>query len=149
LAGNGIVGLHTVQFTTGAYLDGGSIAGTITGDAGSPAADPTGGTVIATDSNPFDGPNFNVFQTTKLAAADTYSLIYLPNGLYYIVCVLDTNHDGDFDPSTGDAVGGYGVNFASDPPDLHPDSLSVEGGAHLTGKNFTLYDPSTASGTVQ
>jgi methionine-rich copper-binding protein CopC len=146
LAGNGIVGLHTVQFTTGAYLASGAIAGTITGDAGTPAADPTGATVIASNSNPFNGPNFSVFQSTKVTAGNTYDLIYLPNGLFYIVCVMDTNHDGDLDPSTGDAVGGYGVTF---PNDLDPDSVAVDGGAHVSGKNFTLYDPSTASGTVQ
>jgi len=33
--------------------------------------------------------------------------------------------------------------------DINPDSIAVAGGAHVTGKNFTLYDPSTASGTVQ
>jgi methionine-rich copper-binding protein CopC len=146
-AGNGIVGLHTVTFTTGATLAAGSIAGTVTGDAGSAAADPTGATVIASNSNPFVGGSFSVFNSTKVAGNDTYSMPNLPDGLYYIVSVLDTNHDNDLDPSTGDAVGAFGVNISLG--DTNPDSLAIEGGTHLTGKNFTLYDPSTASGTVQ
>ena len=147
LAGNGILGLHTVTFTTGATLASGSIAGTITGDAGSPAANPAGAQVIASDSNPFNGPDFGTFSSVKVAANGTYTLPYLIDGLYYVVSVLDTNHDGNLDPSTGDAVGGYGVNFATN--DLHPDSVAVAGGAHVAGKNFALYDPASASGTVQ
>ena len=145
-AGNGIVGLHTATFTTGATLASGSIAGTVTGDAGSPAADPSGATVLASNSNPFVGGSFSVFNSTKVAANDTYTMPNLPDGLYYIVSVLDTNHDNDLDPSTGDAVGAFGVDISLG--DTTPDSLAIAGGAHLTGKNFALFDPSTASGTV-
>jgi methionine-rich copper-binding protein CopC len=145
LAGNGIVGIHTVQFTTAATLAAGSIGGTVTGDAGTPAADPTGATVIAADGSPFGGL-FNVFGSVKVAANNTYNVLYLPDGTYYIVSVMDTNHDGDLDPSSGDAVGGYGADVGGG--DLDPDSVAVAGGAHVTGKNFALYDPTTASGTV-
>jgi methionine-rich copper-binding protein CopC len=147
LAGNGIVGLHTVTFTTGAQLASGSIGGIVTGDAGSAAADPTGATVIATDSNPLNSDVFGVFSSVKVAANDTYSTPYLPDGLYYIISVKDTNGDNDLDPTSGDAIGAYGVNVAT--ADLSPDSIAVDAGAHVTGKNFTLFDPSTASGTVQ
>ncbi len=147
LAGNGILGLHTVTFTTAAQLAGGSIAGTIAGDAGTQAADPTGATVIAADVSPFDNDSFHVFASAKVATNDTYTLPYLPDGLYYyIISVKDTNGDGDLDPSDGDAIGAYGVDFATQ--DFNPDSVVIDGGAHVTGRNFGLYDPSTARGTI-
>jgi hypothetical protein len=147
LAGNGIVGVHTVQFTTAATLAGGSIAGTVAGDPGTPAANPSGTTVVAVDSSPFNGEPFNVFGSTKVAANYNYSVLYLVDGTYSIVGAKDTNGDGNLDPFTGDAVGGFGVDI--DNADLVPDSIAVAGGAHVTGKNFALFDPSTASGTVQ
>jgi len=147
LAGNGIVGLHTITFTTGAQLASGSIGGTVTGTAGSAAADPTGATVIATDSSPFGNDLFGVLGSVKVATNDTYGVLHLPDGLYYIISVKDTNGDNNLDPTTGDAIGAYGVDVVA--ADLSPDSIAVNAGAHVTGKNFTLFDPSAASGTVQ
>jgi len=147
LAGNALQGVHTFVFTTASTLASGSIAGTITGDAGTPAADPTGATVIAADSSPFDGGDFNVFGTATVAGNNTYNVLYLPDGLYYLLAILDTSGNGNLDPSEGDAIGMYGVDIAA--ADLDPDSILVAGGAHVTGKNFKLIDPSAVSGTVQ
>lgn len=146
LAGNGFVGLKTVQFSTASSLAAGRIAGTISGDAGTPAADPTGATLIATDANPFNTDSFNVFGSAVVAGDNTYGVLYLPDGLYYILCVMDTNHDGDLDPTLGDAVGGFGVDVGQG--DLDPDSIAVDGGAHVTGKNFAMFDPITVSGSL-
>lgn len=146
LAGNGIVGVHTVQFTTAATLAGGSIGGTVTGDPGTGANDPTGAQLIATDSNPFNQETFHVFGSNTVAGNNTYNVLYLPDNLYYIITVMDTNHDGDLDPSSGDAVGGFGVDIPNN--DLDPDSIAVAGGAHVTGKNFAMFDPASVSGTV-
>ncbi len=145
LAGNGIVGVHTVQFTTATTLAAGSIGGTVAGDPGSGANDPTGAQMIVADGNPFSS-EVNVFGSTTVAGNNTYNVLYLPDNLYYVITVMDTNHDGDLDPSSGDAVGGFGVDIPNG--DLDPDGIAVEGGAHLTGKNFAMYDPTTASGTV-
>jgi len=145
LAGNGIVGVHTVQFTTASTLAGGSIGGTVTGDPGTGANDPTGEQLIVADGNPFSSA-VNVFGSATVAGNNTYNVLYLPDHLYYVITVMDTNHDGDLDPSSGDAVGGFGVDVANG--DLDPDSIAVVGGAHVTGKNFAMYDPTTASGTV-
>ncbi len=145
LAGNGIDGLHTVTFTTAAQLASGSIAGTITGDAGSEADDPTGATVIAADGIPFSGP-FNIIGSVKVAANNTYAIPYLSDDVYYLLCVMDTSGDGDLDPGAGDAIGAYGVDFATS--DFNPDSVYVSAGAHVTGNDFTLFDPSAVTGTV-
>lgn len=146
LAGNGIEGLHTVVFTTAAQLADGSIAGTITGDPGSPAADPTGAALIAAGDSPFTEDSFSIIGSTTVATNNTYSVIHLPDGYYYLISVLDTNDDGNLDPDDGDAIGGYGVDFEA--ADLEADSVVIDGGTHATGKNFKLYDPSVASGTV-
>ncbi|HET6463217.1 MAG TPA: Ig-like domain-containing protein, partial [Candidatus Krumholzibacteria bacterium] len=143
LAGNGIVGVTTVKFTTATTLAPGSIAGAVTGDAGTPAANPSGAVVIATDASPFNGDPFHTFGSTKVPASYNYSILYLVDGTYYIVSVKDSNGDGDLDPSNGDAIGGFGVDVPLN--DLDPDAIEVAGGAHVTGKNFALYDPSTAS----
>jgi methionine-rich copper-binding protein CopC len=145
LSGNGIAGLHTVVFTTGSSLAAGSIAGTITGDPGSEAADPTGATVIAADGKPFGGA-FNILGSTKVAGNNTYTISHLPDGNYWLLSILDTSGDGNLDPSSGDAIGAYGVNFTI--ADLNPDSVAVAGGAHVTGINWTMIDPSAITGTV-
>ena len=145
LAGNGIDGVHTVQFTTATTLAAGSIGGTVTGDAGSGANDPTGAQLIVADGNPFNSV-VSIFGSGTVAGNNTYNVLYLPDNLYYVITVMDTNHDGDLDPSTGDAVGGFGVDVPNG--DLDPDGIAVDGGAHVTGKNFAMYDPSTASGNV-
>ena len=145
LAGNGINGLHTVVFTTASSLAPGSIAGTITGDPGSEASDPTGATVIAADGRPFESA-FNILGSTKVAGNNTYTISHLPDGFYWLLSVLDTSGDGNLDPSDGDAIGAYGADFATS--DLDPDSVAVTEGSHLTGINFTMIDPSAISGTV-
>jgi len=145
LSGNGIVGVHAYVFTTGSTLASGSIAGTISGDPGSAAADPTGATVVAVDGTPFAGA-FNILGSATVAGNDTYSIQHLADGDYYLISVLDTNHDGNIDPSNGDAVGSYGVDFAN--MDFSPDSVVISGGTHATNVNFKLYDPSVITGSV-
>lgn len=145
LAGNGIEHLHTVTFTTGSTLESGAITGTIAGDAGSAAADPTGATVFAADGVPF-GDEFNILGSTTVAGNDTYTVSHLGDGTYYLIGVLDTNHDGNFEPGTGDAVGGYGIDVGTQ--DFEADSVVIDGGTHATGINFSIYDPSAITGLV-
>ncbi|HET6348910.1 MAG TPA: Ig-like domain-containing protein, partial [Candidatus Krumholzibacteria bacterium] len=145
LSGNGILGVHTYVFTTDSRLAGGSIAGIISGDPGTQAANPAGATVVAANDTPFSGA-FDILGAATVAGNDSYSIQHLTDGTYYLICVLDTNHNGNIDPSEGDAIGAYGVNFATN--DFEPDSVVISGGTHATGINFPLYDPSAITGTV-
>ena len=146
LAGNGIVGLHTVVFTTGNTVAAGSIAGTIAGDPGSEAADPTGATVIAANGSPFNGGAFDILGSVKVAGNDTYSISHLTDGSYYLLAILDTGGDGNLDPFDGDAIGAYGIDVPFS--DTSPDSVAIEAGTHETGINFPMFDPSAISGTA-
>jgi hypothetical protein len=102
--------------------------------------------VVAADGKPFGGAEFNILGSTKVAANNTYTISHLPDGLYWLLSVLETSGDGILDPSDGDAVGAYGVNFAT--LDMNPDSVAVTEGSHVTGINFTMHDPSAITGTV-
>jgi hypothetical protein len=137
LAGNSFADFRTVVFTTGSALEAGSIAGTISGDPGTAAADPTGAFVIVSDGN-------QIIATTIVADNNTYLVSHLPDGQYYLACALETSGDGFLDPTSGDAAGAYGVNLV----DFEPDSVVIAGGNHATGKNFAIYDASSITGTV-
>ena len=147
LAGNGIVLPVTIVFTTGNALATGSFGGTLTGDPGSNYADdPTGALVVAPDGFPFGGGDFNILGTGIVAGNNTYNIANLPNGVYYPISVMNTNGDGEFDPSNGDAIGAFGADLAQG--DFEPDSVTITGGAHVGNVNFPLFDPSAITGTV-
>jgi len=140
LAGNAIARPFSVVFTTGAALEGGNIAGFITGDPGSAADDPTGAIVSAeTDTTDY-------FRYTTVASNDTYAISYLPDDTYYLNVYMDTNDDGRIDPYTGDAVGAYGVNLET--RDYYLDPVVVTNGSHRSGISFPIYDPTAIVGTV-
>ncbi len=143
LAGNEIERLYTIVFTTAGALEKGSIAGTLMGDPGTQAADPTGAVVIAGDA-PFDPGPFNTFSSTVVAPNNTYNVLRLADAAYYLVAIKDTNHDGRLEPGSGDAVGAYGID--SWPGE--PDSIAIVNGSHVTNRNFPLTDPTSVRGTV-
>jgi methionine-rich copper-binding protein CopC len=147
LAGNGIVLPVTIVFTTGNALATGSFAGTLAGDPGSNYAnDPTGALVVAPDGFPFENDEFNILGTGIVAGNNTYNIGNLPDGVYYPIAVMNTNGDGEFDPSYGDAIGAFGANLSLG--DFEPDSVTITGGAHVANVNFPLFDPSAITGTV-
>lgn len=148
LAGNANTVLYNVVFTTGTALEGGSIAGTLTGDPTSASAtDPTGGFSAVADALPFTGGPFNVHGATTVAGNNTYTNKYLRDfGTYYPLCVKDTSDDGFVDPFLGDALGIYGADFALG--DLTPLPVAVTGGSDVTGIDFPLYDPTAVYGEV-
>lgn len=146
LAGNPNSQIVNVVFSTGSTLPAGSFAGTIAGHPGTASADPTGAVVGAADRLIFDGDDLNILGSDVVAGNNTYSIANLPDGVYYPLCVKDSNGDGEIDPSTGDAVGLYGIDFVGG--DLEPDSLTIAGGNHISGVNFPLYDTSAITGTV-
>ncbi|HEX5133282.1 MAG TPA: Ig-like domain-containing protein [Candidatus Krumholzibacteria bacterium] len=146
LAGNKNTQLYTVIFSTGATLPAGSFAGTLTGHPGSAAADPTGALVVATTALVFDEGAFDILGSAVVKANDTYDILHLPDTVYYPFAIKDVNGDNDLDPSTGDAVGIYGVNFLTN--DFEPDSVTISGGNRVTGVDFVLTDLSAITGTV-
>ena len=81
-----------------------------------------------------------------IAVNNTYKVDLLPDGVYYPTAIMDSNHDGSIEPRLGDAVGVYGVDIGTG--DTSIDSVTIVGGADLTGINFPLYDPSAIAGTV-
>jgi len=148
LAGNTNTNLYSVVFTTGAALEGGSIAGTLTGDPNSTgAADPTGGFSAVADAFPFSGGPFNVYGATTVAGNNTYTNRYLRDfAAYYPLCIKDTGDDGLLDPLLGDAFGLYGIDLVVG--DMTPLTVDITGGSDATGINFPLYDPTAVYGEV-
>jgi hypothetical protein len=138
LAGNSLDHATTITFTTGSNLAHGSISGRITGDPGTGAADPSGASIIAEAANNVAG---NV-----VAPTDAYNLEHLADGLYQVMAVKDSNHDGTLDFYRGDAIGIYGVSL--EPYDVDPDSVQISSGAQIGGINFPIYDPSAVWGTL-
>jgi hypothetical protein len=146
LSGNSNSQALTITFSTGATLPSGGFSGTISGHPGTGAADPTGGVVAAATSNPFgDDDDFIVAGTTVVAANDSYNMRYLQDDVYYPIVVKDTNGDGRLDPSYGDAIGAYGIDFLNETGEI--DSVTVAGSV-VTGVNFPLFDTSAITGRV-
>lgn len=138
LSGNSLNQATTVTFTTGRTLFSGRIAGKLTGDPGTGAADPAGASVIAEgDSN---------LVAVAAAKDGTFKLNHLPDYLYRVTAVKESNNDGNLDFYFGDAIGLYGVNLALQ--DLEPDFVEITSGAQVTGINFAIYDPSAVWGTL-
>lgn len=147
LAGNGMTSALSIAFTTGATLATGRILGTISGDSLSSAAnDPAGATVIASSTPLFGTAELKVGGTGVVTGNGTYTVDHLPDGVYYLLSAMDSNHDGRIDPTTGDAIGLYGVDFAA--LSGFEDSVTVSGGGQVTGADFSLYDPMAIVGTV-
>ena len=146
LAGNKNAQIVNVVFSTGATLPAGSFAGTISGDPGTAAADPSGAFVGAADRLIFDNDNLNILGSDVVAGNNSYDIGHLPDDVYYPLCVMNTNGDNELDPTSGDAVGLYGINFGTG--DLEPDSVIISGGNRVTGVSFPLYDMSAIAGTI-
>jgi len=137
LAGNTLSGVTTVVFSTGSSLASGRINGVIAGQPGTAAADPTGAIVVAGWYLPI--------AYSPVAGNDSYSITYLSDGPYALFAFKDTNLDGN-PKGDGDALGAYGADPAAG--DFDFDTVQIVGGAHLTGINFPLFDPSFVTGTV-
>lgn len=147
LAGNGTTSVYQVTWSTGASLASGQFSGTLSGHPGTPAANPAGALVIAADSNPFGagGDDFGIGGSGVAAGNGAYNVMYLADGWYYPIAIMDSNGDGETDPSFGDAIGAYGVDFGVD---FEADSIQIVGGNSLTGIDFALYDAMAIVGTL-
>ncbi len=132
--------LFTLTFSTGAALESGGFAGTITGDPNSSvASNPGGGLVFAGPLSPYD---LYTSVVTTVADNGTYTLPRLPAQPYYPFYVMDSNGDGLYQPNYGDAIGIYGVNIWES--DL---ARTVDvADATISGINFKIQDPSAVYG---
>jgi len=138
LAGNGLDKSYQIVFSTGSTLLPGSIEGTIGGDPlSATASDPEGAIVVASAAPPDnDG---EILGSGLVDNNGDYDINNLPDGWYYPFAILDSNNDGKIDPSTGDAVGAYGVDFTGGGGEF--DSVEVVGGNTVKNVDFDLYDP--------
>ncbi|MDH3197113.1 MAG: Ig-like domain-containing protein [Candidatus Krumholzibacteria bacterium] len=148
LAGNGIANPVSIRFSTGPNFATGSFAGRVSGDPGTPTANPAGAVVIAPNVLPFNGnDDFDVMGSDVVdsGGGSNYSISALPDGVYYPVSAKDSNGDGDIDPDKGDAIGAYGLDIRQ--MDMIPDSVVISGGNAVNNVDFPLFDQSAVAGT--
>jgi len=149
LAGNPMEESEIVVFTTASSLESGRIAGRLSGDPGTAAANPADAVVLISSVFIFDYENEGPPPIEGAAIAGTggnYSVPNLIDGTFWPVAMKETNGDGDLDPDLGDAVGAYGVDFGTG--DDSADSVVVTEGSQESGIDFPLIDPSAISGEV-
>ncbi len=150
LAGNLLANGASIKFTTGSSLPAGQFSGILSGDPGTPAADPTGAIVVAFEVN-FDdigdseGPP-PAGGSGIAGSMDDYAISRLEDDVYYPIGILDSNNDGILDPVMGDAMGVYGIDARFG--DFEDDSVTIAGGGTVTGVDFPLYDFIAIVGTV-
>ncbi len=117
------------------YTDAGTISGTATYDG---TQTETGPISVSAHLNPNDSP---VSLSDNIESGETYSVGGL-DGSYYLIAVMDLNDNGG-PPDPGEPIGWYDGDS-----DGHPDLVDVAAGEHITGKDITLTDPGSISGTV-
>ncbi len=149
LAGNGMEESVSFRFTTGSSFESGRVAGQLTGDPGTAAADPAGAIVLISSVLLFEyeGEEDPPIEGTDIAGTNgVYNVTGLADGMYWPVALMETNGDGRLETDLGDAVGAYGVDFGTG--DTSADSVIISGGAPATGIDFPLIDPSVIAGEV-
>ncbi len=145
LSGNANTAYSQYRFSTGSALATGSFTGTLSGDPTSDDADnPSGARVFAVVGPSLD--DILIAGSAVAGASGSYDILNLPDDDYFALSLLDSNHDGGLDPSLGDAIGAYGVDFGI--PDFDPDLIGISGGSRVTGIDFQLFDFSAIAGTV-
>ncbi len=153
LAGNPLSGNYSMSFTTGSSLPTGGYSGTIAGDPHSTAASsPEGAMSIAFLVNMMgyeeEGPP-PIAGVDNVAANGTYSIEHLGDGTYWPGVMMDTDGNGEINPDYGDAIGIYGIDFATLEGEPEPDSVEVTGGATIEDIDFGIYDPIAIWGRVE
>lgn len=152
-AGNLLSGNYSVIFTTGAALPTGGYYGTIAGDPHSTAAaNPEGALSIAFMVNMITGggdegpPPIGGFDV--VGSDGSYEIGLLEDGTYWPGCMMDTDGNGEINPDLGDAIGLYGIDFATLEGEPEPDSVIIAGGGTLADIDFGIYDPIAIWGDV-
>jgi hypothetical protein len=152
-AGNPLSGSYSVAFTTGSSLPTGGYSGTIAGDPNSTAAaNPEGALSIAFMVNMVEGgdegpPPIGGFDV--VGSDGSYEIGNLMDATYWPGAMMDTDGNGEINPDYGDAIGLYGVDFASLMGEPEPDSLVITGGGTFSDIDFGLYDPIAIWGQVE
>ena len=119
---------HVVTFSTGATLPTASVSGTIS----FPGGDPTG-TIVGLFENSIGDENPGALVIVQ-SATGTFTLDYVPAGIYLPVALKDMNKSGEFDPEPGIDV--LGIYDPSSTGFINP--LVVLDGAPVTGVDMTL-----------
>jgi len=153
LAGNPLSGNYSMSFTTGASLPTGGYSGTIAGDPHSTAAsNPEGALSIAFMVNMLDwedeGPP-PIGGVDDVASNGAYHIENLEDGTYWPGVMMDSDGNGEINPDYGDAIGLYGVDFATLEGEPEPDSVIIAGGATVEDVDFGIYDPIAIWGRVE
>jgi hypothetical protein len=154
LAGNPLSGNYSMNFTTGSSLPTGGYSGTIAGDPHSTAAsNPEGAMSIAFMVNMMthegdEGPP-PIGGVDDVASDGTYSIENLEDATYWPAVMMDTDGNGEINPDFGDAIGMYGIDFATLEGEPEPDSVIIAGGAFHTDIDFGIYDPMAIWGNVE
>ena len=154
LAGNPLSGNYSMIFTTGSSLPTGGYSGTIAGDPNSTAAaNPEGAMSIAFMINMIthegDEGQPPIGGIDNVASDGTYNIENLEDGTYWPGCMMDTDGNGEINPDLGDAIGMYGIDFATLEGEPEPDSVIIAGGGTLTDIDFGIYDPIAIWGRVE
>ncbi|MCH7676225.1 T9SS type A sorting domain-containing protein [candidate division KSB1 bacterium] len=118
---------YVMNFTTGSSLPSGTVSGTV-----SFQGNPANGALVALFEELFEDDLMHVGVVTS----SSFTINYVPDGTYYPISVMDTNGNGEVDPSDGDAMGFYDQNA-----DGVPDSVVVSGGNALSGISIDLVEP--------
>ena len=146
LAGNLNAQAWSIVFTTGAALPAGTVSGTLSGDPARPAAaDPSGAIVVLATNSIFSDDDLQIVATASVGSGGAWTATHVPDGTFHAYAFLETNGDGVLDPSLGDAIGVYGIDWNVD---LVEDVVTVAGGASVTGVDFALFDPMALSGRL-
>ena len=143
LAGNRNTKLFTLTFATGSVLPSSRFSGAIAGDAASSAAiNPAGALVFA---GPKSASDLYTSVVTTVGPSGAYEFKNLPQATYFPFCVMDSNHDGLFQPNYGDAVGIYGITdwWSNQPP-----GTVTTNSRPVTDVNLKLYDPTAVYGVL-
>ena len=118
---------YVMNFTTGSSLPSGTVSGNV-----SFQGNPANGALVALFVELFEDDLMHIGVVTS----SSFTINYVPDGTYYPISVMDTNGDGEVDPSDGDALGFYDQNA-----DGVPDSVVVSGGNALSGISIDLVEP--------
>ncbi len=113
-----------IEFTTGSAFSGVNVSGTVTVEGG---IVPVKNTLVALLAHPLDAGNPTILRGAIADVNGNFTVLHVPDGVYYPVAAKDVNGDGMIDPGMGDLIGAT-------------DSVTVNG-ADVSNVNITIASP--------
>ena len=120
-----------IEFTTGSAFSGVEVSGAVSVQGG---IVPVKNSLVALMANPLDAGNPTILRAAIADVNGNYSILHVPDGIYYPVAAKDVNGDGMIDPGLGDLIGST-------------DSITVNG-ANIPNLNITIFSPPLVAFTV-